>query len=102
MTTSITSNSITDGQKKQVKRFVEDAVDRVFNDGVLDKDGAQKLIANGDELQARVIGAIRELSVPNEFADEEVESTCGYFSGYKPNSKSIAEQVKRLQELLPG
>jgi hypothetical protein len=102
MTTSITSNSITDGQKKQVKRFVEDAVDRVFNDGVLDKDGAQKLIANGDELQARVISAIRELSVSNEFADEEVESAYGYLSGYKPNSKSIAEQVKRLQELLPG
>ncbi len=102
MNTSITSNSITDGQKKQVKRFVEDAVDRVFNDGVLDKDGAQKLIANGDELQARVIGAIRELSVPNEFADEEVESTYGYLSGYKPNNRSIAEQVKRLQELLPG
>lgn len=102
MTTSITSSSITDGQKKQVKRFVEDAVDRVFNDGVLDKDGAQKLISNGDELQVRVIGVIRELSVPNKFADEEVESTYGYLSGYKPNSKSIAEQVKRLQELLPG
>lgn len=102
MSTSITSNSITDGQKKQIKRFVEDAVDRVFHDGVLDKDGAQKLIANGDELQARVICAIHELSVPNEFADEEVESTYGYLSGYKPNSKSVADQVKRLQELLPG
>jgi hypothetical protein len=93
MNTSITSNSITDGQKKQIKRFAEDAVDRVFNDGVLDKDGAQKLIANGDELQARVISAIRELSVPNEFADEEVESIYGYLSGYKPNRDQAIEII---------
>ena len=100
MTTSITSNSITDGQKKQIRRFVEDAVDRVFNDGVLNKDGAQKLISSGDELQVRVIEVIRELSVPNEFADEEVESTYGYLSGYKP--KNITEQTNRLRELFPG
>jgi len=102
MSTSITSSIITDGQKEQVRRLVEDAVDRVFHDGVPDKDGAQKLIANGDDLEARVISAIRELSIPNKFADEEVESTYGYLSGYKPNSKSVADQVKRLQELLPG
>ncbi len=99
MNTSITS-SVTDGQKKQIKRFVEDAVDRVLADNVLDKDGAQKLIGNGDELQARVITAIRELSVPNEFADEEVASSYGYLSGYKP--KGITEQTNVLRQLFPG
>lgn len=99
MNTSITSSSITDGQKKQIKRFVEDAVDRVFADGVLDKDGAQKLISNGDELQVRVIEVIRELSA-NQYADEEVESSYGYLSGYKP--KDITEQTNRLRELIPG
>ena len=56
MSTSITSSIITDGQKEQVRRLVEDAVDRVFHDGVPDKDGAQKLIANGDDLEARCDG----------------------------------------------
>jgi len=98
MSTSITSNSITDGQKKQVKRFVEDAVDRVFNDGVLDKDSAQRLITNGGELQARVISAILELSNPNEFADEEVESAYDYPHEYK-GPKPIEVQIKAIAEI---
>src|SRR3989344_6999655 len=99
MNTSITS-SVTDGQKKQIKRFVEDAVDRVLADNVLDKDCAQKIIGSGAELQARVITAIRELSVPNEFADEEVASNYGYLSGYKP--KCITEQTNILRQFFPG
>lgn len=104
MNTSITSNSITDGQRKQIRRFLADTNERILKEIVagLDKDGAQKFLSNGDVYQSRVMAMARELSVPNEFADEEVESTYGYLSGYKPNSKSIADQVKRLQELLPG
>ncbi|MFA4998812.1 MAG: hypothetical protein WC514_02220 [Candidatus Paceibacterota bacterium] len=75
--------AVTDGQKKQVKRFAEDAVDRAIAEGVLNKDGAQKLIMNGDEFQARIITDIRELSVSNQFADEEVRSSYSYLSGYK-------------------
>ena len=45
--TSITT--VTDGQKKQVRRFAEDAVDRAIAEGLLDKDSIQKLIENGDE-----------------------------------------------------
>jgi hypothetical protein len=104
MNASITSNSITDGQRKQIGRFLADTNDRILKEIVdgLDKDGAQKFLANGDECQKRMMATVRELSVPNEFADEEVESSYGYLSGYRPNSKSIADQVKRLQELLPG
>ncbi len=91
---------ITPGQKKQYKRFVEDAADKAFAEIGLDKDGLQKLIGNGDEFQSRIVAAVRELSVNNQFADEEVESSYGYLSGYQP--KGITEQTNRLRELFPG
>jgi hypothetical protein len=97
-TQSITS--ITDGQKKQVKRFAEDAVDRAIAEGLLDKDGIQKLIENGDEFQARIVTGIKELSVSNQFADEEVQSSYAYPKGYKV--KGITEQTNILRQLFPG
>jgi len=100
MKTSITNTSITEGQKKQYLRFVEDAAERALKETGLDKDGLQKLIENGDEFQARIVTDIRELSVSNQFADEETESNYGYLSGYKP--KGITEQTNRLRELFPG
>lgn len=100
MTTSITSTQVTDGQKKQVKRFAEDAIDRALAEGVLDKDGIQKLVEKGDEFQTDIVASIRRISVPNRFADEEVASSYGYLSGYKP--KGITEQTNRLRELIPG
>lgn len=98
METLITT--VTDGQKKQVKRFAEDAVDRAIAEGLLDKDGIQKLIENGDEFQARIITGIKELSVSNQFADEEVESSYAYPKGYKV--KGITEQTNILRQLFPG
>lgn len=97
--TTQTRTSITSGQAKQYKRFVEDAAERALEEVGLDKDGIQKLIERGDEFQACIIAGIRELSVSNQFADKEVESKYGYLSGYQP--KPIAEQVKRLRELFP-
>src|SRR3989338_885879 len=97
-TQSITS--ITDGQKKQYLRFVEDAAERALKETALDKDGIQKLIENGDEFQAHIIAGIKDLSVSNQFADEEVESSYGYLSGYKP--KGITEQTNILRQLFPG
>ena len=97
-TQSITS--ITDGQRKQYKRFVEDAADKALAEAGLDKDGIQKLIENGDEFQARIITGIKELSVSNQFADEEVESSYAYPKGYKV--KGITEQTNILRQLFPG
>lgn len=97
---TMTTQSITSGQTKQFKRFVEDAADKALAEVGLDKDGLQKLIENGDEFQARIIAGIRELSVSNRFSDEEVESSCGYLSGYKP--KGITEQTNILRQLFPG
>ena len=96
----MTTQSITSGQTKQYKRFVEDAADKALAEVGLDKDRLQKLIENGDEFQARIIAGIRELSVSNQFADEEVKSSYGYLSGYKP--KGITEQTNILRQLFPG
>ena len=108
--TSITSNNlITDGQKKQYKRFVEDATNRGVELALekvrLDKTGFQRLLENGDEFNSAIAEVIvaktRELSVSNRFADEEVTSKYGYLSGYK-NPKGITEQTNILRQLLPG
>ena len=97
-TQSITS--ITDGQKKQYLRFVEDAAERALKETALDKDGIQKLIENGDEFQARIVTGIKELSVGNQFADEEVQSSYAYPKGY--TVRGITEQTNILRQLFPG
>ena len=99
MTTQLIT-SITDGQKKQYLRFVEDAAERALKETALDKDGIQKLIENGDEFQARIVTGIKELSVSNQFADEEVQSNYAYPKGYKV--KGITEQTNILRQLFPG
>ena len=93
MTLSLVTN------RKQYKRFVEDAAEKALIEVGLDKDGLQKLIENGDKFQAHIIVGIREFSVSNQYADEEVESNYSYPSGYQP--KSIAEQIIRLKQLFP-
>lgn len=96
----MTTKSITSGQQKQYKRFVEDAAERALGEVGLDKDGLQKLIENGDEFQVRIIAGIRELSVSNQFADEEVQSSYAYPKGYKV--KGITEQTNILRRIFPG
>ena len=91
---------ITDGQRKQYKRFVEDAVDKALAEAGLDKDGLQKLIENGDEFQSRIVTGIWDLSVSNQFADEEVQSSYAYPKGYKV--KGITDQTDILRQLFPG
>lgn len=90
----------TDGQRKQVKRFAEDAVDRALAEAHPDKDAIQKLIERGGEFQARVVIIIKELSAPNQFADEEIKSGYAYPDLYKV--KGIAEQANILRQLFPG
>lgn len=87
---------VTEGQKKQVKRFAEDAVDRAIAKGLLGKDNIQQLIKNRDEFQAHIIAVIKELSVSNQFADKEVESSDECPKGY--NVKGITEQVATLRQ----
>lgn len=100
-------SSIADKHWNRVRRIAKDAVDHAIAEGILDKDGIQKLIENGDEFQARIITAIKELSVSNQpacpvggFADEEVQSSYAYPKGYKV--KGITEQTNILRQLFPG
>ncbi|MDD5696812.1 MAG: hypothetical protein PHO90_02460 [Candidatus Pacebacteria bacterium] len=96
METLITS--ITEGQKKQYLRFVEDAAERTLKKTGLDKNGLQTLIEHGDEFQAEISRLIGNYL--RGFVDEEVESSYGYLSGYtKP--KGITEQVNILRQLIP-
>lgn len=100
MKTSITSNSITEGQRKQYKRFVEDAADKALAEAALDKDGLQQIIENGDGLKSAIVAKLKEFMVTNAFANEEVSSSFGYKSGYK-KPMPIAEQVARLKKFFP-
>ncbi len=93
-----TATLITDGQKKQVKRFMEDAMDRAIAEGILDKDRIQKLIENGNEFQAHIIAGIKELSISNQFADEEVSSSYKYPDEYK-GPRNIVDQIKMLAKM---
>ena len=53
----MTKQSITPtwDQVKQLKRFAEDAVDRVLKEAALDKNGVQRVIERGGELQAQIV-----------------------------------------------
>ena len=101
MTMAASITVVTEGQKKQLKRIVEDGVDRAFEVGGFDKERTQRIIEQGDELQSRVFGIMNELSQRNQFADEEVESSYGYLSGYtKP--KGMTKQTNILRRLISG
>jgi len=71
-----------------------------LNRAGLDNERAQRLIENGGEFQESLREALENHSATNQFADEEVRSSCGYLSGYKP--KGITPQTNRLRELFPG
>ena len=107
MKTSTPSNR-TAGQETKYRRLVEDsakhASDLALGKTEADQDGWQRVLEHGDELRNAiaevVVSKTRELSLSNQFADEEVASSYGYPSGYKP--KGITEQTTRLRELFPG
>ena len=96
MTEKITSN-----QRKQIVRFVEDGIDAMN----LQKDGAQRLIENGGEFQAELKKLVERFSITNQYADEEVESSYGYRSGYKPidrdsSFKEVLQDLNRQAEII--
>jgi hypothetical protein len=103
---AITRNqtNATPGQIKQIGRFATDAVEKILAEFGLDNPGAQRVIEHGDEfasgIRQTVTALLKDLSVSDKFKDEEVESSYGYLSGYKP--KGITEQTNRLRELFPG
>jgi len=101
-----TRGSITSGQSRRIAQFGSDAVEVVLAELDLSQDGAQCVIEqNGEEFceamrnAARV--ALRVMSMPNQFADEEVDSNFTYPPEYK-GVKGVAEQTNILRGLFPG
>lgn len=98
------NKSITQGQVKQIARFGSDAIEKALEELGLNKGNAQSVIGRGGEFAAIIkdsaLSALKNLSVSDRFKDEEVESSYGYLSGYKP--KGLNEQCNRLRTLFPG
>ena len=95
----------TAGQIKQINRFGSDAIEKVLGELGLDNLGAQRVIEHGDEfaeaIRTAALASLKDLSVPDKFKDEEVESNYGYLSGYR-KPKSITEQCNILRQIFPG
>jgi len=69
-----------------------------YNKAQLDDTRAQRLNERGDEFQGGIAKLIAELTVSNQYADEEVRSSYEYPTEYK-GSKPISEQVDILAKL---
>ncbi|KKQ58733.1 MAG: hypothetical protein US79_C0003G0034 [Parcubacteria group bacterium GW2011_GWC1_38_17] len=70
----------------------------VYNKSKLDEARAQRLNEHGGELQDGIAKLIAELSVSNQFADEEVRSSYTYPKEYK-GPKPVADQIKALAKI---
>ncbi len=102
----LTLTQATDGQLKQIKRVATDAAEKAIEEFGLDKDGAQRVHARGNELaeaiHTAVIASLEDLSASGKFKDEEVPSKYGYLSGYRPEGQDLDCQIMIIQNLFPG
>ena len=69
-----------------------------YNRAKLDDTRAQRLNERGDEFQDGIAKLIAELTVSNQYADEEVRSSYTYPKEYK-GPKPIKEQIKALAKI---
>jgi hypothetical protein len=103
--TTITQQSATTGQIKQINRFGSDAIEKVLEELGLDNPGAQRVIEHGDEfaraIREAAIASLKGLSVTDKYKNEEVASSYGYLSGYT-SPRSITEQCNILRQIFPG
>ncbi len=77
----------------------------VFTDVFKDTEKKQRLIENGGEFQAELKKLVKRFSITNQYAAEEVESSYGYLSGYKPidrksSFKEVLQDLKRQAEII--
>ena len=91
-------------KKKQIRILFGSGVAHGINIalGELDESALDELLDNGDTARARVIEVVtktaRELSVTNQFANEEVSSNYAYPAEYK-GPRPIREQVKMVAKI---
>lgn len=103
---TLTQEEVSAGQLKLITRMIGDIADsKLVQDALaaLDKGGAERLKGNpefAESLRQFTVTRIAELSVTDQFKNEETNSKYGYLSGYKP--KGLTEQCNRLRELFPG
>ena len=71
----------------------------VYNKSKLDEARAQRLNERGGELQDGIAKLIAELSVSNQYANEEVRSSYTYPKEYK-GPKPIADQIKAIAKIV--
>lgn len=103
----MTSQSITSGQRKQVKRVIEDAIDNILDESNIDKDALQRLLMRGGEFQAYVAAGfsrftsevsnceLARLILAEDFiTPEEIMSTC--------DMAYTEEQLLALNGTVPG
>jgi hypothetical protein len=90
---------MTEAQRTAFLRFVGDALEAALEEVEMDGAALERLLGKKKELQACFVSAIRELSVNEQYADEEVASDYGYLSGYSP--KPLAGQIATLKTLFP-
>lgn len=89
------TQATTEGQFEQTTRVVTDAVRKALKP--LGKEAAQRVHMRGNELAASITKLIAELSVSDQYADEEVETGYNYPPQYRVNP--LAEQIETLAEL---
>src|SRR3989344_2377111 len=70
----------------------------VYNKSKLDDARAHRLNERGGELQDGIAKLIAELSVSNQYANEEVRSNYTYPKEYK-GPKPVADQIKALAKI---
>jgi hypothetical protein len=103
--TTLTQTPATSGQLELITRMAQDRVKKVITNFGLTKEAAVLVQGRGNEfvdaIEAATLASLTNLSVTDQFKDEEVESTYGYLSGYK-QPKGLTEQANRLRELFSG
>ena len=92
---ALTQQATTEGQFEQTTRVVADAVRKALKP--LGKEAVQRVHMRGNELAAGIAKLIAELSVSDQYADEEVETSYNYPPQYRV--KPLAEQIETLAKL---
>ncbi len=96
----------TEGQTKQIVRIIQDAlpdtkwIEELLARLGLDKEGAQMLIETGNalhEVRKFLADKVKELSDSTLYADQVVESSYGYLSGYR-KARPAGEQIAVLRQ----
>jgi len=105
---TMTTQSITSGQERQIMLFTHEAAKNGILNALesmnLDKNGLQRVIEHGDEYQAAIEATItaklKELSLTEQFDNEEVNSDYGYPSGYR-EARRVGQQMAVLHHYFP-